>query len=75
MYTCTFDLHTFYEGGIGERHNFFLGYEAVGEIIEVGNLVKNFKVGDKVITPAITTDWNAIESQRGFAMHSNGALI
>lgn len=71
---CTSDLHTCYEGGIGERHNMFLGHEAVGEIVEVGKLVKDFKVGDKVIAPAITPDWNATESQRGFAMHSNGAL-
>ncbi len=71
---CTSDLHTCYEGGIGERHNMFLGHEAVGEIIEVGSLVKDFKIGDKVIAPAITPDWNATESQRGFAQHSNGAL-
>ncbi|MDE7447659.1 MAG: zinc-binding dehydrogenase, partial [Helicobacter sp.] len=71
---CTSDLHTCYEGGIGERHNMFLGHEAVGEIVEVGKLVKDFKVGDKVIAPAITPDWNATESQRGFAMHSHGAL-
>ncbi|RDU63184.1 NAD(P)-dependent alcohol dehydrogenase [Helicobacter sp. MIT 14-3879] len=71
---CTSDLHTCYEGGIGERHNMFLGHEAVGEIIEVGELVKDFKVGDKVIAPAITPNWNSIEAQRGFAQHSGGAL-
>ena len=26
-----------------------LGHEAVGEVVEVGSLVKDFKVGDKVI--------------------------
>ena len=32
----------------------FLGHEAVGEIVEVGSLVKDFKVGDRFIVPAIT---------------------
>lgn len=71
---CTSDLHTCYDGGIGERHNMFLGHEAVGEIVEVGSLVKDFKVGDKVIAPAITPNWGSIEAQRGFAQHSGGAL-
>lgn len=71
---CTSDLHTCYEGGIGERYNMFLGHEAIGEVLEVGELVKDFKVGDKVIVPAITPDWNSAEAQRGFAQHSGGAL-
>ncbi|MDO4673970.1 MAG: NAD(P)-dependent alcohol dehydrogenase [Campylobacter sp.] len=71
---CTSDLHTCYEGGIGERTNMFLGHESVGEILEVGALVKDFKVGDKVIVPAITPNWNAINAQRGFAQHSGGPL-
>lgn len=33
-----------------------LGHEAVGIVEEVGSLVKNIKVGDKVIVPAITPD-------------------
>ena len=30
-----------------------------GEVVEVGSLVKDFKVGDRVIIPAITPDWSA----------------
>ncbi|SKC36920.1 NAD(P)-dependent alcohol dehydrogenase [Maledivibacter halophilus] len=71
---CTSDVHTVWEGAIGERENMILGHEAVGEIVEVGNLVKDFKVGDKVIVPAITPDWNSIEAQNGFPMHSGGML-
>lgn len=71
---CTSDLHTCYEGGIGERTNMFLGHEAVGEVLEVGKLVKDFKPGDRVIVPAITPNWNAINSQRGYAQHSGGPL-
>lgn len=71
---CTSDLHTCYEGGIGERTNMFLGHEAVGEIVELGSLVKDFKVGDKVIVPAITPDWNSLNAQRGYHQHSGGPL-
>lgn len=51
-----------------------LGHEAVGEIVEVGRLVKDFKVGDRVLVSAITPDWNSLEAQGGFAMHSGGML-
>ena len=51
---CSSDIHTVYEGGVGERHNMMLGHEAVGEVIEVGSMVEDFKVGDQVIIPAIT---------------------
>ncbi len=71
---CTSDIHTVYEGAVGERTDMILGHEAVGEIIEVGELVKDFKVGDKVLVPAITPDWGSLEAQRGFSMHSGGCL-
>jgi len=71
---CTSDVHTVWEGAVGQRSNLILGHEAVGEIVEVGALVKDFKVGDKVIVPAITPDWGALESQGGFSMHSGGML-
>lgn len=71
---CTSDVHTVWAGAIGERHNMVLGHEAVGEVVEVGNLVKDFHVGDKVLVSAITPDWGALESQGGYAMHSGGML-
>lgn len=71
---CTSDVHTVWEGAVGQRSNLILGHEGVGEIVEVGSLVKDFKVGDKVIVPAITPDWGALESQGGYAMHSGGML-
>jgi threonine dehydrogenase-like Zn-dependent dehydrogenase len=51
-----------------------LGHEGIGEVVEVGSLVKAFKPGDKVIIPAITPDWNSVEAQAGFSMHSGGML-
>ena len=71
---CTSDVHTVWEGAVGQRSNLILGHEAVGEVVEVGPLVKDFKAGDRVIVPAITPDWGALESQGGFAMHSGGML-
>ncbi len=71
---CTSDIHTVWSGAIGDRHDMILGHEAVGEVVEVGSLVKNFKVGDKVLVAAITPDWNSLEAQDNFAMHSGGML-
>jgi len=71
---CTSDIHTVWEGAIGERTDMILGHEAVGEIVEVGALVKELKVGDRVIVPAITPDWGSLEAQAGYSMHSGGML-
>ncbi|AGK96685.1 NAD(P)-dependent alcohol dehydrogenase [Clostridium pasteurianum] len=71
---CTSDIHTAFEGGLGDRHNMTLGHEAVGEIVEVGSEVKDFKPGDRVVVPAITPDWRSIEAQDGYHQHSNKML-
>ena len=71
---CTSDIHTVWDGAIGERTDMILGHEAVGEIVEVGNLVKTLKPGDRVIVPAITPDWGSLEAQAGYSMHSGGML-
>ncbi|MCL2343177.1 MAG: NAD(P)-dependent alcohol dehydrogenase [Firmicutes bacterium] len=71
---CTSDIHTVWEGALGDRHNLVLGHEGVGEVVEVGSLVRDFKPGDRVIVPAITPDWSASESQGGYSMHDRGML-
>ena len=71
---CTSDVHTVWAGAIGDRHDMILGHEGVGEVVEVGALVKDFKPGDKVLIPAITPDWNSLEAQAGFSVHSGGML-
>lgn len=71
---CTSDIHTVFEGALGERTDLILGHEAVGEVVEVGKEVKDFKPGDKVVVPAITPDWRTIEVQQGYHMHSGGML-
>lgn len=71
---CTSDIHTVWEGALGERSDMILGHEAVGEVVEVGSCVKEIKVGDRVIVPAITPDWGSLEAQAGYSMHSGGML-
>ena len=71
---CTSDIHTVWAGAIGDRRDMILGHEAVGEVVEGGSLVKDFKVGDKVLVSAITPDWNSLEAQGGYPMHSGGML-
>ena len=60
---CTSDVHIAHLCG-----ECVLGHEAVGEIVEVGKDVKDFKPGDKVLVPAVTPDWLCAESQS----HSHG---
>lgn len=71
---CSSDVHTVWKGALGDRHDMILGHEAVGEVIEVGEYVRDFKPGDRVIVPAITPDWNSLEAQGGYSMHSGGML-
>ncbi|OHT00898.1 NADP-dependent isopropanol dehydrogenase [Tritrichomonas foetus] len=69
MCPCTSDVHIVELNMYGECT---LGHEVVGEIVEVGSMVKDFKPGDKVLVPAVTPDWNAALSQGGFAQHGTG---
>lgn len=71
---CTSDVHTVWEGAVGDRHDMILGHECCAEVVEVGECVKDFKPGDRVLVPAITPDWNSLEAQAGFSMHSHGML-
>ncbi len=50
---CTSDVHTVWAGALGDRHELILGHEAVGEIVELGSEVKDFKVGDKFWFPLL----------------------
>ncbi len=74
---CTSDIHTVYEAAFPKEMCEFsriLGHEAVGEIVEVGSRVKDFKPGNRVVVPAITPDWRTLDVQRGYHQHSGGML-
>jgi threonine dehydrogenase-like Zn-dependent dehydrogenase len=70
---CTSDVHTVH-GAIGERHDLTLGHEAVGIVERVGELVRDFKPGDRVAVGAITPDWGSLAAQGGHSSQSGGAL-
>lgn len=70
---CSSDTHVLH-GGFGEHKNLILGHEAVGEIVEVGNLVKNFKVGDIVVVPCTTPNWLAENVQGEYNAHDEGLM-
>ncbi|MBQ7264301.1 MAG: NAD(P)-dependent alcohol dehydrogenase [Synergistaceae bacterium] len=71
---CTSDVHTVWEGALGDRHDMILGHEGCGVVDEVGSMVKDFKKGDRVMVAAITPDWSSLEAQGGFSPHSGGML-
>lgn len=71
---CSSDIHTVYEGAIGEKSDRILGHEAVGIIEEVGDEVKDFKVGDKVVVPCVSPDWEDEAIQRGWPGQSGGLI-
>lgn len=70
---CTSDSHTV-RGAIGPRENLTLGHEAVGIVHAVGDQVRLFKPGDRVVVGAITPDWGDPASQAGHPSQSGGPL-
>ena len=62
---CSSDTHVSH-GGAGPLENRILGHESVGEVVEVGSEVKNFKPGDRVIVNCVTPDWEAPLLQDSF---------
>lgn len=55
---CSSDTHILH-GGIGPVENLVLGHEAVGEVVEVGEMVKKFKPGDRVVVATVTPNYEA----------------
>ena len=51
-----------------------MGHEAVGTVYKIGDKVKDFKVGDRIVVGAITPDWGSVAAQMGHPSQSNGAL-
>ncbi|MDT0343889.1 zinc-binding dehydrogenase [Streptomyces litchfieldiae] len=70
---CTSDSHTV-KGGIGPRESLTLGHEAVGVVHAVGDEVRDFRPGDRVLAGAITPDWGDRATQNGFPSQSGGPL-
>ncbi len=69
---CSSDVHTAWEMDAPWLKDITLGHEALGEIIEAGPLVKDFKVGDKVIVPCTTPTWKHPDIQDGYHQDAGG---
>jgi threonine dehydrogenase-like Zn-dependent dehydrogenase len=67
---CSSDVHTVFGNGSPKVPNLVLGHEAIGEVLEVGENVKDFRPGDLVAVPAITPDWREVDIQNGNYGHA-----
>ena len=69
---CSSDVHNAFEIGSPKfLNNRILGHETIGEVAEVGDQVKDFKVGDKVVVPAVTPDWRKPSIQDTYHQHTD----
>lgn len=69
---CTSDVHNVAINCLAPDR--ILGHEGVGEIVEVGELVRDFRVGELVAIPPVTPDWRTVPSQLGAHQHCSGLI-
>lgn len=69
---CSSDVHSAYEMEGPWLINRILGHESVGQIVEVGSNIKDFKVGDKVVIPCTTPTWKHPDIQDGTHQDAGG---
>lgn len=69
---CTSDVHNVEINCLAPSR--ILGHEGVGQIVEVGELVRDFRVGDIVAIPPVTPDWRTVPSQLGAHQHCSGLI-
>lgn len=72
---CSSDVHSALEMEGPHLLNRILGHESIGEIIEVGAEVRDFKVGDKIVIPAVTPTWDHPDIQDSYHQHAGGQCI
>ena len=66
---CGTDLHILHGDVPAVTDGRILGHEAVGTVTEVGDAVKGFSVGDRVLVPAITKCGRCEYCQRNMPSH------
>lgn len=69
---CTSDVHNVEINCL--KPDRILGHEGLGEIVEVGELVRDFQVGEIVAIPPVTPDWRTVPSQLGAHQHCSGLI-
>jgi len=67
--TCSSDPHQVHAG---LPAGLILGHEVVARIVEIGPMVKDYKVGDIVAVGAVTPDWLTKEVQDNIHQHGGG---
>lgn len=67
---CTSDVHNVEIGCLAPHR--ILGHEGLGEIVAVGDQVRDFQVGEIVVVPPVTPDW-AGPSPPSWAAHQHCA--
>jgi alcohol dehydrogenase len=66
---CGTDLHILAGDVAAVTDGRILGHEAVGTVIEVGDAVRGFSAGDRVLVPAVTKCGRCEYCQRGMPSH------
>jgi alcohol dehydrogenase len=66
---CGTDLHILHGDVAAVTDGRILGHEAVGTVTAVGDAVKGFAIGDRVLVPAITKCGRCEYCQRGMPSH------
>ena len=69
---CTSDVHNVEIDCL--KPGRILGHEGLGEIVAVGEGVKEFQVGEIVVVPPVTPDWRTVPSQLGAHQHCAGLI-
>lgn len=69
---CTSDVHNVEIDCL--KPGRILGHEGLGEIVAVGEGVKEFQVGEIVVVPPVTPDWRTVPSQLGQHQHCAGLI-
>ena len=69
---CTSDVHNVAINCLQPQR--ILGHEGLGRIVEVGELVRDFQVGDIVVVPPVTPNWRTVPAQLGAHQHCDGLI-
>lgn len=69
---CTSDVHNVAIDCLAPQR--ILGHEGLGEIVAVGDQVRDFQVGEIVVVPPVTPDWRTLPSQLGAHQHCAGLI-
>lgn len=62
---CGSDLHPYYEREKGLDHGCVMGHEFTGEVVETGKAIRNWKAGDRVMSPFTTACGSCFYCRKG----------